>query len=469
MLAALSTCKQSGAPGMDNITNKMLKLLPPDTLASINRIFNASLHLGHLPKSWKISKVIMVHKPNKPKNDFSSYRPISLISCISKLLEKIINNRIITWAENNNILPPCQSGFRKNNSCQDHIARFDQYITENFNKKQHTGCVMFDLEKAFDKASHQGIMYKLRKANLPSNLLNWIQNFLNDRSFFVAWNATHSRLYDILTGVPQGSCISATLFIIFFSDIAKLIPKQILRALYADDLGILFSSSNLKEISLNLQIAIDAIAAFCHKWGLTINKSKTTYTVFCTAGRRANYERTYKLNLHINGVPIPMEPFPVFLGIKLDPKLSYKSHLEHITNKIVDRIRMIRKIKSMKLKNQTEICLTVFKSLIRSILDYAFIPSISPTQQIIKQLQSLQNRALRSIKFFPLKTSTLHIHNFFKIDLISSRTTKIAKKYANSRLAHPQLRADYILFAATRTAPESSKYKTIFDKLPDFY
>ena len=164
-----------------------------------------------------------------------------------------------------------------------------------------------------------------------------------------------------------------------------------------------------------------------------------------------------------------MEPFPVFLGIKLDPKLSYKSHLEHISNKIVDRIRMIRKIKSMKLKNQTEICLTVFKSLIRSILDYAFIPSISPTQQIIKQLQSLQNRALRSIKFFPLKTSTLHIHNFFKIDLISSRTTKIAKKYANSRLAHPQLRADYILFAATRTAPESSKYKTIFDKLPDFY
>ena len=445
----------------------MLKLLPQETLTSINRIFNASLHLGHLPQSWKISKVIMIHMTNKPKNDFSSYRPISLISCISKLLEKIINNRLITWAETNNILPACQSGFRKNNSCQDHIARFDQYISEHFNKKQHTGCVMFDLEKAFDKASHQGIIHKLKKANLPHSLLIWIQNFLTDRSFFVAWNSTHSRLYDILTGVPQGSCISATLFIIFFSDIAQHIPEQILRALYADDLGILYSSSNLKDINLNLQQAIDAIATFCHKWGLTINKSKTTYTVFCTAGKRDNYERTYKLNLHVNNSPIPMEPYPVFLGIKLDPKLSYRAHLEHITSKIVDRIRIIRKIKSMNLKNQTALCITIFKSLIRSILDYALIPSISPTQQIIKQLQTLQNRALRSIKYFPLKTSTKSIHNFFNLDQISTRAAKIAKKYANSRLHHPQLRLDYARFIATRPT-ESSKLITIFEKLPYF-
>lgn len=460
---ALASCKTSGAPGIDDTTYKMLKLCPSNIMTTLTHLFDASRKLGIMPSNWKISKVIMIHKENKPKEDFSSYRPISLISCISKLLEKIMNNRLQNWAEKNDILPPCQSGFRKNKSCQDHIARFNQFITEGFNKKQHTGCVMFDLEKAFDKASHQGIIHKLKQTNLPSGLLNWIQDFLTDRSFHTSWNSATSNTYFTRTGVPQGSCISATLFNIFFSDISQHIPEHILRALYADDLGILFRSSDLKEITRNLQIAIDAISAYCHKWGFSINKSKTTYTTFCTAGKRKNYERTYKLDLHIGNSPIPLEPFPIFLGIKLDPKLTYEAHFDRISTKIIARTRLIRKIKSLKLKNQTALCMTIFNSQIKSIIDYAFIPIISPTQKIANKLQTLQNRALRSIKHFPLKTSTKQLNDFFKTDLVSTRAAKIAKKFASSRLSHPQLRADYTQFAATRTPPKYARFKTIFD------
>jgi hypothetical protein len=78
----------------------------------------------------------MIHKKGKPKDQIKSFRPISLISCISKWMEKIINTRILVWAEQQNILPPCQSGFRKNKSCHDHIARLDQIVTEGFNKKK---------------------------------------------------------------------------------------------------------------------------------------------------------------------------------------------------------------------------------------------------------------------------------------------------------------------------------------------
>ena len=197
----------------------------------------------------------------------------------------------------------------------------------------------------------------------------------------------------IETGVPQGSSISSTLFIIFFSDIANHIPSHILSALYADNLGILFNSSDLKEITTKLQTAINAISEFCQKWGFTINKSKKTYTVFCTAGWRSNYSRTYKLNLHISNTPIPLEPFPLFLGIKLDLKLdlklSYTAHLKHVTTKIMNRINLLRKVKSLKLNNQEEICMTIFNSQIRSLLDYAFIPIISPTQKIAPKLQTL--------------------------------------------------------------------------------
>jgi len=174
----------------------MLKLCPPNILLSINKIFNATLDIGLIPSSWKLSKVIMIHKNNKPKDNFSSYRPISLISCISKLLEKIINNRLVDWTEQNKILPHCQSGFRKKKSCQDHIARFNQYITEGFNNKQHTGCVLFDLEKAFDKASHQGILHKLQKSHLPPSLFNWIQDFLTDRPYLISWNSQLKQIHN---------------------------------------------------------------------------------------------------------------------------------------------------------------------------------------------------------------------------------------------------------------------------------
>ncbi len=197
---------------------------------------------------------------------------------------------------------------------------------------------------------------------------------------------------------------------IIFSDISDHITKNIHRALYADDLGILYSSDKL----------VNEINAFCSKWGLVINKSKTTYTVFTPADKRKNYERTYKLELNINNAPIPLDPFPTFLGIKLDPKLSYKQHLEHISDKIISRTRLIRKIISLKLKNSRELSLIVFNSQIKSLLDYAFIPTISPCQNIAAKLQTLQTRVLRTIKHFPLKTSTRHIHDFFRTEQVKS-------------------------------------------------
>ena len=238
-------------------------------------------------------------------------------------------------------------------------------------------------------------------------------------------------------------------------------------ALYADDLGILFRSLCLKEITRTLQVAINSINSFCQKWGFTINKSKTTYTVFCTAGFRKNYTRTYKLNLSIANTPIPLEPFPIFLGIKLDPKLSYQAHLEHITTKIISRTNLILRVKALKLKNQTELCLTIFNSQIRSVLDYAFIPIISPTQTISTKLQTLQNRALRTITHFPHKTSTKAIHEYFNLDLLATRSANLAKKFAISRQTHPQLLEDYSNFISSRTP--SPKYKTIFEKIPELF
>ena len=162
-----SSWNLNSATGPDKINNKILKALP---------------------KSWKSSKIIMILKKDKPAEHISSYRPISLINCLSKWLEKIINTKLQNWAEKHNILPLCQAGFRKNRSCQDQIFRITQQVTNGFNHKQLTRAIFFDLEKAFDKASHQGLLLRLKQHNLTKILFEWISNFLKNRTYFVEFN-----------------------------------------------------------------------------------------------------------------------------------------------------------------------------------------------------------------------------------------------------------------------------------------
>ena len=139
------------------------------------------------------------------------------------------------------------------------------------------------------------------------------------------------------------------------------------------------------------------------------------------------------------------------------------NHLEQISTKIISRTRLIRKIGSLNLNNHRELCMIIFKSQIRSILDYAFIPTLSPCQKISTKLQTLQNRALKSIKYFPLKTSTQHIHTFFKTERVKSRAASIARRFALSRLHHEQLANDYNSFRLNRNPDYTYKHKTIFE------
>ena len=192
-------------------------------------------------------------------------------------------------------------------------------------------------------APHSGIINKLEKNNLNPCLTNWVKSFLSERSYQVKWDNKISNSFSINRGVPQGSCLSPTLFNIYFSDIVNSIPKSIDKALFADDLGIWYSDSSLKLIEFNLQRGINRISDFCDKWGLLLNKKKTFFTVFCPAGLRKNYFRTYNLNLRIKDTLIPLDPHPTFLGITLDPKLDFKKHLEATVKKIAMKVNLFKK------------------------------------------------------------------------------------------------------------------------------
>jgi hypothetical protein len=219
--SAIKIANTRSATGPDAIHNQMLKNLPLELIKIIIDIFNRCIHEDYYPKCWKISMVSMISKPNTNKLDPNNYRPISIGSCLGKIFERIINNRLYSFVESNKLISFAQSGFRKHRSTKDNITFLTQKVIESFNRKKNVCCLFFDISKAFDKVWWKGLLYKLTQMKTHRYIVNWVKNFLNDRGFKVKINESISSLGKISAGVPQGAIISPLLFNIYINDIPK--------------------------------------------------------------------------------------------------------------------------------------------------------------------------------------------------------------------------------------------------------
>jgi len=170
------------SPGHDLITNKILKNLTSKSLAYLASLLNAMLRIGYFPNTWKIAIIIPIHKPGKNKNSPTSYRPISLLPTLSKILERIMLRRVKPYLK---IIPFHQFGFKPLHSTCHQLQRISEIIVKGFEKKEYTTTVFLDVAQAFDKVWHQGLLQKLAKLNLPTYLYNITRSFITNRSFQV--------------------------------------------------------------------------------------------------------------------------------------------------------------------------------------------------------------------------------------------------------------------------------------------
>jgi hypothetical protein len=378
------------APGPDQIPYQLLRNLSENATTILLQAFNTLWENDCFPDTWHHATVIPIAKPGKDDTDPSNYRPIALTSCICKIMERMINNRLMWYLETNNLISPAQSGFRKQRGTMDHVVRLETFIREGLAKKQHVVAIFFDLEKAYDTTWKHGILMDLKKAGLKGHLPRFIQNFLEDRTFRIRINSTFSDTYKQEAGVPQGSILSTTLFNMKINDIVKCCSTSTECFLYVDDFVICYRSTNMTIIERQLQNALNKLQSWADQNGFKFSRAKTTCIHFC-------HKRKLHLDpqLSLGGTQIPVVPETRFLGVIFDKKLNFKAHIKYIKDKCLKALNLIKVVANTRWGADQDTLLKLYRALVRSKLDYGSYVYGSTRNSYIKVLEPVANQALR--------------------------------------------------------------------------
>ena len=401
-LSELTDCimkSHNTAVGPDEIHYEFLKKLPSYSLDFLLQAFNEVWVSGKFPTSWKQATIIPIPKPGKDNTDPSNYRPIALTSCLCKTLERMINTRLIWFLESNGLITNFQCGFRSKRSTVDHLVRLETFVREAFIKKEHLTAVFFDLEKAYDTTWKYGIMRDLSDFGLKGRLPIFIDNFLSNRNFKVRVGTTLSGLQGQEEGVPQGSILSVTLFSIKINNIVKALNPGVDCSLYVDDFFICYRSKHIHTIERQLQQCLNKIQKWALENGFKFSKTKTQCMHFCQL-RGLHNDPVLKLD----GVEIPVVDQYKFLGIIFDRKLSFIPHINYLKVKCQKALQLLRVVAHTDWGADKLTWLKLYRSLVRSKLDYGCFIYGSARKSYLRCLDSIHHLGLR-LALCALRTS----------------------------------------------------------------
>ena len=391
-LRSAITKLRSVSEGPDMVHNDMLRHLPDCALDALLVIFNHLWESGEFPASWREATVIPLLKPGKSGADPLHYRPISLTSCLCKLMEKLVNARLSWFLESKNILAEAQCGFRRNRSTVDHLITLDTVIRTAFRQRRHVGAVFFDVEGAYDVTWRHGILLKAFNHGIRGAMGWFLRNFLRDRFFRVRIGNVLSDRFLQENGVPQGGVLSVALFALMINDIVDVLPHSIGRSLFVDDFAIWCTSLSTPVMERQLQMAVTKLERWATNNGFRFSTAKTRAMHFCR--RRGD---CHGVPLRLYGVPIPLDRTVRFLGLTMDSRLTYKEHFSLLREKCMKVLNVLKCVSRTTYGSDRATLLLLYRSLLRSKLDYASIVYDSACKTSKRTLDTIHNAALRTV------------------------------------------------------------------------
>lgn len=389
LIFQLDTLKGT-SPGPDEIHNEMLKRLPFYIKKKLLEAFNKIWSTGSFPQNWRESILIPIPKPGKATNDPKNLRPIYLSSCMMKLFERMVNRRLMNELESKNILGKNQYAFRKGRQTLDPLTEIEEICSNAINEHKHVELLFLDIEKAYDKTWRYLIKENLAKAGIGGHMAKFCENFLQERRFRTLFQGHESTSKIQHNGVPQGSVLAVTFFLIAINSIKEWLPENTIIKIYADDITIAVSSRSARWTRLHIQKILNKIEKWSNETGFTISTQKTT---IMHVGNRRKLQKQ-PLAIFRNKV-ICSTKITKVLGVWLDHKLNYKHHIQKKREECKTVISLMRCISGTTFGADRKSLLRLVNSMLVPKLLYA-APIISRANETdLDRLNPLYHQGIR--------------------------------------------------------------------------
>ena len=394
--SVLLKLKPTTSAGYDGIPNLFLKKCASSLAFPLSHIFGISFLDGCLPTSWKFAIVTPVHKKG-PTRDPNNFRPISLTATCCRVMERIINNTLLRYLLDHHLISKQQHGFIQRRSVSTNLLDCLEDWTLNLQSRHVTDVIFFDFKKAFDTVCHSKLLVKLQSYGICGNLLLWIESFLNGRYQSVRVGNAISSAVPVISGVPQGSVLGPTLFLLFINDVVDIFSDlTVSSSLFADDLK-LYTRYNLDAAHNDLQTAITRLVEWAELWQLQVSIPK------CSAFRIVNprcqlNDSIKQLSYSIDGTVLPFVDSIRDLGIHHDCQLKYDRHISLITHNAFKRAVLILKCFHTR---DVRILKHAFCTYVRPLLEFSSLIWSPNYCYLIDKLESVQ-------RFFTRRLHGLH-------------------------------------------------------------
>lgn len=382
---ALRRVKTKSSPGLDHIEYKMLQKCGIKMKTELLIIFNECFRSGYMMKEWKRNQVIFIDKANKEK-----VRPITMSSCISKILERMINDRLMWWLEHNKLLDESQNGFRKGRSCNDNIARLSIEVEKGLMENDWTLVVFLDISSAYDNVNRKILIEKLNEIECPTKIVRYIDTWMKDRSTKLIINEKEEEERVINKGLPQGGVLSPLLYAVYTRNLGKDLEEGVNMLQYADDVAVYITGKNIGGMEEKLERSLEKLDSLLLSIGLEIEPSKTKLIGFNRKG-----EINRNRGIELKGEMIRYEREASFLGIVYDVQTTYRRQIETMKGKVEKRCNILRWLNRVSWGMEVNTALLVYKAFVRSVIDYGLFVVFPKDLRNRNKVEKLQYKGIR--------------------------------------------------------------------------
>ncbi|MBW0546470.1 hypothetical protein O181_086185 [Austropuccinia psidii MF-1] len=338
----ISSVPLKKAPGPDKIPNELIKILKDIIADPLENLFNSCLQTGHFPQAWKLATTVIIQKANKTDySDPAAYRPIALLNTISKLFERIINTQLTQWAYQEKTIAQGHFGGYPGRNIKEAMILLDSWIKHKWKEKKVVAGLFLDVKSAYPAVHRERLIKILQSKEAPHYLTAIIRSFLTNRSTEIKMDNFTSHIKSLERGLPQGSPLSVTLYLLYNSDL--FLPEKIKTSVdritigYIDDVTHLIAAKTEEEALRKLTDTSTHSLRWGEKTGSEFDKRKTTFMIFKPRGGS-------KLHFHFGDENRKPAMSTKWLGLTLDTGLTYQQHINQLTHKATTTLHQIQRI-----------------------------------------------------------------------------------------------------------------------------